>query len=121
MVITIILKGDEMLDRNAIATRIKILRGNLSQREFAALLAYRQTYISEVETGKAKPSVEFLYVLSEKLNVTVDWILKGNISEEEEEKYTPMVPIDRIRKALKTVEENLIKGSILELNTMPSL
>jgi len=67
----------QMLNKQAIAGRIKVLRGTLSQRAFAEMLNFKQTYVSEIETGKTKPSVEFLIALADQFKTSVDFVLRG--------------------------------------------
>jgi len=105
-----------MLNRHAIAARIKLLRGEVSQRDFGKLLGYRQTIISEIETGRVKPSVEFLLILSEKCNVSVDWILKGD-RPQALKNSNPMIAIDRIREFLRVTEEKMATDSIRGLQS----
>lgn len=103
-----------MLDQDAIAGRIRFLRGDLSQKEFAGKLGYKQAYISEIETLKTKASVDFLYAVSEKYNVTIDWILKGNRESLNSSPVpvVPMVPVHRVKEAFREAEETLFNSTI---------
>lgn len=60
-----------------IAERIETLRGNRSQKIFANQLQVSQNYISQLENSKVKPSIEFLFVISELCDVNIDFILNG--------------------------------------------
>ncbi len=62
------------------AETIVALRGSRSQNVFAKELKVSQNYISQLENGKVKPSVEFLFTLSERCDVSIDFILKGKDS-----------------------------------------
>ena len=66
-----------MLDRSAIAGRIKVLRGALSQRQFAEKVGFNQVYISEIETGKTKPSIDILVAIANEFETSVDFVLRG--------------------------------------------
>ena len=66
-----------VLDRSAIAGRIKILRGRLSQRQFAKRVGFNQVYISEIETGKTKPSIDILVAIATEFETSVDFVLRG--------------------------------------------
>ena len=66
-----------MYDKHATARRIKALRGTLSQRAFAKKMNCGQVYVSEIETGRTKPSIEFLVMLSDNFHTTVDFVLRG--------------------------------------------
>jgi phage repressor protein C with HTH and peptisase S24 domain len=57
--------------------RIKHARGNDTQREFAKNLGFSSSYISEVESGKTKPSLELLIRISQVTNYSLHWLLTG--------------------------------------------
>lgn len=61
-----------------VGARIKFLRGELSQAEFGRLVKdCSQTYVGMVETGKRKPSIEFLFSLASNFKVSIDYLLTG--------------------------------------------
>lgn len=66
-----------MLNRKEIASRIRILRGTLSQRAFAEIVGFKQTYISQVETCRSSPSVELVIAIADEFETTVDFVLRG--------------------------------------------
>lgn len=68
------------MDLQRIACRIRRLRGDMSQSKFAQNVGLGQTYISEIELCKLKPSLEALYSISEFCRVSIDYILKGSFS-----------------------------------------
>lgn len=47
---------------------------DLSQERFAELLGYSQKYISNIETGKTKPSRRMLEAIASKLGISLDWL-----------------------------------------------
>lgn len=61
--------------------RIKLRRKELhfKQRELAEQLSISNNHISAIENGRERPSIELLLDLCEKLEVTSDYILLGNI------------------------------------------
>ena len=65
------------IDLVAIGARIKKLRGNTLQEDFAAYLNVSQGNLSKIERGKIGPSLEMLIALSDKFRKSVDWILRG--------------------------------------------
>lgn len=71
---------DYTLDYKKIGYRISRCRKRMkiSQAELAELTNLSVGYISHIETGKKKPSLEVLVRVSEALNVTVDRLLLGN-------------------------------------------
>jgi len=61
----------------SIGQRIKLVRGNLTQTEFAKTLGIKkQNYISRYESGRI-PTHEILLKIAEHGRVTVDWLLTG--------------------------------------------
>ncbi len=62
-----------------IGSRMKKLRKNvkLSQTAMARNLRVRPSAISQMETGKIKPSVDTLILLSEKFDVNLHWMITG--------------------------------------------
>ncbi len=62
--------------KRIIGERIQQLRKNAgySQKEFSELLNIPQSTLSSYETNKNKPTLKALIDLSEKLNVSLDWL-----------------------------------------------
>lgn len=60
-----------------VAARIKKLRGNLSQLDFAEKLGVSQNYVSQMENANVKPSIETLFSMSKLCDVSIDYILTG--------------------------------------------
>jgi DNA-binding XRE family transcriptional regulator len=63
-----------------IGSRIRALRGDVSQEELAGYLRIRQGQLSKIERGKAAPSIEVLILLAERFQRSLDWILLGRIT-----------------------------------------
>lgn len=57
--------------------RIRHVRGQDPQKEFAKRLGYSPSYLSEVESGKTKPSLELLVRISQITNYSLHWLLTG--------------------------------------------
>jgi transcriptional regulator with XRE-family HTH domain len=66
-----------IVDLTAIGRRIRELRGDTLQEEFAEFLGISQGQLSKIERGKLPPSVGILLRLSARLGRSADWILKG--------------------------------------------
>jgi phage repressor protein C with HTH and peptisase S24 domain len=60
-----------------IGNRIKHARGKDTQREFAKILGFSSSYLSEVESSKTKPSLELLMRISQITNYSLHWLLTG--------------------------------------------
>jgi transcriptional regulator with XRE-family HTH domain len=61
----------------AIGKRIRELRGDERQIDFARFLGITQGQLSKIERGALPPSVEVLIRLREISGTTIDWILTG--------------------------------------------
>ncbi len=68
-------------DTKATGQRIRGIRGNLSQREFAGKIGVTQVEVSRYERGMRTPPVEILLKLSVLGNVSVDYLLQGQGKE----------------------------------------
>ncbi|MCU1342617.1 MAG: DNA-binding protein [Candidatus Acidoferrum typicum] len=62
----------------AIGSRIRALRANTRQVQFASQLGISQAQLSKVERGEVAPSLEILVLLSSKFKKTLDWIVTGD-------------------------------------------
>jgi len=58
----------------------------ITQKELAKKMGYHETYISDIERGRTKPSNKFILRISEIFNINPEWLLTG-----EGEKYPLMV------------------------------
>jgi len=71
-------------DLEAIGARIKLLRveddSRQTQAEFGTKLCTTGHMISKMERGKVQPTLEFLLRLSELSRRSLDWIVKGDVS-----------------------------------------
>ncbi|MHC1760430.1 MAG: helix-turn-helix domain-containing protein [Negativicutes bacterium] len=68
---------EKELDYIAIGNRLKNLRGKLSQTSFGEPIGYKYSYVKACEHGK-KPSLEYLFKVSQHYNVSFDWLLTGS-------------------------------------------
>lgn len=63
--------------KSEIGSRIKRTRDKNTQKEFAKNLSFSTSYLSEVESGKTKPSLELLLKISQITNYSLHWLLTG--------------------------------------------
>jgi len=97
-----------MLDKAAVAGRIKVLRGTLSQEAFAAKVGFKQTYISQIETGKSIPSIGFLVALADQFETTIDFVLRGGKMERI---YSPeKIIVHTFIKSLEKIKQEVHKA-----------
>lgn len=78
-----------------LSQRIRTVRGERTQQEFAHSHQTSQGYISELEAGKAQPSFKFLLSLATQEQVSLDWLITGkgsrNYLPAEDEQKSPAV------------------------------
>ncbi len=70
----------QILDIPTINQRIALVRkdNKLTQKEFSLALGVSRSYISEVEHGKCKPSIEMLIGINNHFDdINPDWLLTG--------------------------------------------
>jgi len=70
-------KQASSLDLKVIGKRIRTLRGELSQDEFAAAMGVSQGQLSKIEHGRMGPTLEMLIRLSSRYGKSLDWIVLG--------------------------------------------
>ena len=58
--------------------RLRIRQGH-TQEEFAKMLNIDRSYLSRIESGKKGCSVDLLVQLSELLNVSIDYLVTGEV------------------------------------------
>jgi transcriptional regulator with XRE-family HTH domain len=64
-------------DLEGIGSRIRILRADMLQEDFAKYLGISQGQLSKIERGKLGPTVGILIHLMKRFGKTADWILTG--------------------------------------------
>lgn len=57
--------------------RLRIIRGQQGQKEFAKRIGSSQTGVSAYEKGQRKPDYETLIRVAQEFGVTLDWLLLG--------------------------------------------
>lgn len=79
------------LDYKAIGVRVKNFRKerNLTQEKLAELIDVSVPYMSNIETGKKKLSMQVLVNLSCALDVTPDELLLGYLDTQDKTVYSP--------------------------------
>lgn len=53
------------MEDNIFISKLRKLRGNMTQKDFAKKFGFTNNYYSQLETGKRKPTLEFLQKLCE--------------------------------------------------------
>lgn len=72
----------EVKKYSQVGERLKELRGNLSQEEFAKKIGISFRTLQRYEVGERIPHPHVLSKIAEKFDTTVDWILTGNLNIE---------------------------------------
>lgn len=113
------------LSRKDIGLRIRTIRGERTQKEFAEFTGTTQSYISDLERGKCFPSVSFLELLVKISGRSYDWILAGGELEKAEppEPSEPPEPPEGEERppppAPGDMDYNYIQGLIIFLRDAP--
>lgn len=63
--------------RVGIGARVRQVRGNLSQREFAEILGFSQGFVGDIERGRSFPSIPFMIALNANFDCELNWLLTG--------------------------------------------
>lgn len=66
-------------DMQQIGNRIRLVRKGqrMSQNELSERVGISSNYLSEIERGRRTPSSQILFYISDALNVSTDYLLKG--------------------------------------------
>lgn len=109
------------LETNEIGARIKKIRGQLTQKEFADLLGVGRTSVVRYESGERTPDAEFLVKLNVIYKVQPLWLLTGQGADIAGEKLTPAESIllnnyrhclPEGKAALMTTSAAFVAGSV---------
>ncbi len=73
------LNNDAEIEYTNIGKRLREVRGKLSQTAFGEPVGYKYSYVKDCEHGK-KPSLEYLFKVSNYYSVSLDWLIKGIVS-----------------------------------------
>ena len=97
---------DELKDR------LKKVRGNRTQKEFAEMIGCTVDHIRSIETGRRKASDSFLETVSAKCDVSFEWLRSGIESPEE----------DNLRKIERYIRgSKKAQGALLEIIKMDEI
>ncbi len=70
-------RGQSGPDLKAMGSRIRSLRGDILQQDFARQLGISQSQLSKVESGNAPPTLHVLFMLADRFGKSLDWIVTG--------------------------------------------
>lgn len=84
--------------------KIKSVRNNRTQNEFASKLGFASSHISKFELGKVKPTTDFYKALAEKENINLNWLI-ADIGE----MYFSGLTYNEIIKENKELKETIKK------------
>jgi transcriptional regulator with XRE-family HTH domain len=70
-------RSDTELNLQAVGSRLKQLRAQTTQQEFARFLGISQAQLSKYELGQSAPPLGVLVKLAERYGKSTDWILTG--------------------------------------------
>lgn len=88
---------------------------DLTQHELADILNIGKSTIAMYETGKREPNSETLIVIAEYFGVTIDYLLRGEVKNEEDEIQSETKAfLERINK-LGERERSFLKGKVEDM------
>jgi len=64
-----------------LGNRLRLLRKNRTQKEFASQYGIPQGTLSKFERGKLEPGIDFLTEVSKREEVSISWILTGEMDD----------------------------------------
>jgi transcriptional regulator with XRE-family HTH domain len=70
-------RSDSDVDLRALGSRLRELRAQTTQEEFAIFLGISQAQLSKYELGQSAPPLGVLIKVAEKYGKSTDWILTG--------------------------------------------
>lgn len=83
--------------------KIKLIRGDRSQQEFADLIDDDRTNISRYEAGKVKPNYDVLFKIHQVFGVNLNWFVNDSVAMYESELTKDIV--DKYGRHLKRIPE----------------
>lgn len=63
-----------------ISSRLREVRGDITQVEFGKALGVIQNVVSRYERGRVRPPLEYLVAVAKYRKVTLDWLILGERS-----------------------------------------
>ena len=115
------------MDKKAIGRRIKEIRGNRTQHEYASQLGVKQGYITKYEHGTL-PEANTLKKIADTDNISIDWIIaesgaKYRTGEEKIPVEWLDIPLDKdtLKIAKLLLCNKTTREALLELIKEPAL
>ena len=87
----------------------------LSQEQLSELAGLHPTYVSQLETGKANPSMVILIAVAEQLDITIIDLLRGSAVSEDNAMFTELREIfdssdDKTKTRILAMVDGIIKA-----------
>ena len=70
--------------RREVGNRVRLVRGDRTQEEFAALIGVTRANLASVESGRSFPGPEFLVNIAHRCRVSLNWVLLGEDNTDRE-------------------------------------
>lgn len=99
----------KQLNINAMGRRIRVIRErkDLSREELAEKIGITPAFISDVEYGNKGMSIKNLYLLSQLLDVSVDYLLSGTLYSMDKDEESMKVRDEMMESLSKCTPEQL--------------
>ena len=104
-------KDLKQLNVKAMGRRIRVIREarNITREDLAKMIGLSAAFIAGVEYGNKRQSIKSLYLLSQALGVTTDYLIAGNVYSIDGEDEASRVCEDII-DILRTCNTEQLKG-----------
>lgn len=112
------------MNRQELGIRLKLLRKNRTQKEFASQYGIPQGTLSKYERGKLEPGIDFLTEVSKREDISINWILTGEMDDKTKKWMIrePMAEYEVLpistRKLLNSVIEILESGNEVMIDAL---
>ncbi len=104
-------KDLKQLNVKAMGRRIRVIREarNITREDLAKMIDLSAAFIAGVEYGNKRPSIKSLYLLSQALGVTTDYLVAGNMYSIDEDDEAFRICEDII-DIIRTCNTEQLKG-----------
>lgn len=108
----------DVIDYREVGSRIRNLRlkRNITQRELSHLTDISPQHIANIESGKARPSVETLVIFSNILETTTDYFLSDIIATQQETRFQK--ELEELLEDCSPTERKILLKNLATLKTI---
>ncbi|MCU0287776.1 MAG: helix-turn-helix transcriptional regulator [Acidobacteria bacterium] len=79
----------------------------MNQKEFAEAIGFSASFISDIESGKSKAGMDFFYILAQKYNINLYYLILGEGDIIDSKMQRPSLGNKKIGQSIETLSELL--------------